>query len=172
MAGVMPRRLFPSWLRRGFQAGILAALLSCGTLFAFELSRPAPRLALPRGLDGSLILVPALLALGVLAICLPVFLAATRSEAVLGALAGFMVGADLLMAISLVFRQEVAVRALDVSWPLGVVAAVLACPIAGVGIVLGPLIGAHGFGHSAGIRAALTAVVVAVVVALGGPFVA
>jgi len=64
-----------------------------------------PRLALPQGIDGSLILVPALLALGVLAVGLPIFLAATRTEAVLGAVAGFLVAADLLMAVSFVSRS-------------------------------------------------------------------
>ena len=78
------RRLLPAWLGHGFEAGALAALLSGGTLVAFRLSGPAPRVALQQGIDGSLILVPALLALGVLAISLPIFLAATRAEASIG----------------------------------------------------------------------------------------
>jgi hypothetical protein len=170
-ASVMRRRLFPHWLRRGIQAGVLGTLLSSGTLLAFELSRPAPRAALPHGVDGSLIVVPALLALGVLATGVPVVLAATRSEAVLGAVAGYMVGADLLMLISLLFRQSVAVDSLGVSWPLGVLAAVLAFPVALAGIALGPLLEVHGFGRSAGLRALVAACVVATVVALAAPFV-
>ncbi len=166
------RRLLPSWLSRGFEAGALAGMLSCGTLVAFQFSRPAPRVELPQGIDGSLILVPALLALGVLAVCVPVFLAATRGEAVMGGLAGYMVGADLLMAISMVFPQAVAVPVLGVAWPLGVVGAVLSVPIALAGIALGPMLGDHGFGHSAGLRAAFAAAVVALIVALAGPFLA
>ncbi len=165
------RRLIPPWLRRGFEAGAIGALLSGGTLLAFQLSRPEPRLALPQGIDGSLILVPALLALGVLAVGLPIFLAATRTEAVLGAVAGFLVAADLLMAVSFVSRQLIAVHWLSRSLPLGVVAALLAIPVAVVGIVIGPLASEHGFGHSSGLRAVLAGAVVALALALIGPYV-
>ena len=166
------RRLLPAWLRRGFEAGALGALLSGGTLLAFRLSWPAPRVALPQGIDGSLILVPALLALGVLAISLPIFLAATRAEAILGALAGFMVAADLLMVVSLISRQSIFVHALSRSLPLGVVAAVLAIPAGLVGLVVGPLTTELGFGHSAGLRAAVGAAVAVLPLALVGPFAA
>jgi hypothetical protein len=167
---VEPRRLIPPWLRRGFQAGAIGALLSGGTLLAFHLSRPAPRVSLPQGIDGSLILVPALLALGVLAVGLPVFLAATRAEAIFGALAGFMVAADLLMAVSLVSRQLIAVHVLSRSLPLGVVAAVLAIPPALAGIAVGPLASEHGFGRSAGLRAVLVGAIAALAMALIGPY--
>jgi hypothetical protein len=153
------------------EAGAVGALLSGGTLLAFRLSRPAPRVALPQGIDGSLILVPALLALGVLAVGLPIFLAATRAEAILGALAGFMVAADLLMAVSFVSRQLIAVHPVSRSLPLGVVAAVLAIPVALVGIGVGPLVSEHGFGHSAGLRAVLGAAVAALAIALVWPYV-
>jgi hypothetical protein len=172
MARVERRRLLPAWLRRGFEAGALGALLSGGTLLAFRLSWPAPRVALPQGIDGSLILVPALLALGVLAISLPIFLAATRAEAILGALAGFMVAADLLMVVSLISRQSIFVHALSRSLPLGVVAAVLAIPAGLVGLVVGPLTTELGFGHSAGLRAAVGAAVAVLPLALVGPFAA
>ncbi len=165
------RRLIPPWLRRGFEAGAVGALLSGGTLVAFRLSRPAPRVALPQGIDGSLILVPALLALGVLAVGLPIFLAATRTEAILGAIAGFMVAADLLMAVSFVSSQQIAVHWLSRSMPLGVVAAVLAIPVAAVGIVVGPVASELGFGHSSGLRAVLAGAVVALALALAGPYV-
>lgn len=164
------RRLLPPWLRRGIEAGAIGALLSGGTLIAYQLSRPEPRVALPQGIDGSLILVPALLALGVLAIGLPVFLAGTRTEAILGAVVGFLVAADLLMAVSFVTRQLIAVHILSRSMPLGLVAAVLAIPVAAVGIIVGPLASEHGFGRSAGLRAVLAAAVVALAVALVGPY--
>jgi hypothetical protein len=170
MNPVERRRLLPHWLVRGFQAGFVGALLSGGTLIAFQLSRPAPRVALPQGLDGSLILVPALLALGVLAVSLPTFLAATRGEAVFGALTGFLVAADLLMAVSFVSRQLIAVHPLSRSLPLGVVAAVLAIPVAIVGIAIGQFTSEHGFGHTAGLRAVFGAGAVAVAIALAWPF--
>jgi len=166
-----PRRLLPPWLRRGFQAGAIAALLSGCTLLAFELSRPAPRVALPQGIDGSLILVPALFALGVVAIGLPIFLAATRSEATLGALAGFLVAADLLMAVSFVSRQLIAVHAVSRSYPLGVVATVLAILPALVGIAVGPIASHHGFGRAAGLRTILAGGIAALAMALVGPYV-
>ena len=171
MLGVMRRRLFPLWLRRGLEAGALAALLACGTLLAFELGRPAPRLALPSGVDGSLIVISALLALGVLAVGVPVVVAATRSEAVLGAIAGFLVGADLLMLVSLIFPQSVAVGSLGVSLPLGLLAAILAIPVALAGIVFGPLLEPLGFGRSAGLRTLFASCVAATAVALAAPFV-
>ena len=167
---VEPRRFFPPWLRRGVEAGAFGAVLSGGTLLAFHLSRPAPRVALPQGIDGSLILVPALLALGVLAVGMPIFMAATRTEAILGALAGFLVAADLLMAVSFVSRDSIAVHWLLRSMPLGVVSAALAIPVAAAGIAAGPLISRHGFGHTAGLRAVLAAAVVALVMALVGPY--
>ena len=110
-------------------------------------------------------------ALGVLAVGLPIFLAATRTEAILGAIAGFMVAADLLMAVSFVSSQQIAVHWLSRSMPLGVVAAVLAIPVAAVGIVVGPVASELGFGHSSGLRAVLAGAVVALALALAGPYV-
>jgi hypothetical protein len=170
MTGVERRRLLPPWLVHGFQVGAVAALLAGGTLLAFQLGRPAPRTALPQGLDGSLILVPALLALGVLAISLPMFLAATRSEAIFGSVTGFLVAADLLMAVSFVARQLIAVHPLSRSLPLGVVAAVLSIPVALAGIAVGQLASEHGFGHTAGMRAVLGSAALAVLIALAWPF--
>ena len=164
------RRLIPVWLSRACEAGAFSAVLSGGTLLAFHLSRPAPRVALPQGIDGSLILVPALLALGVLAVCMPIFMAATRAEAVLGALAGFIVAADLLMAISFVSRDSIAVHWLLRSMPLGVVSAALAVPVAAVGIAAGPLFSRHGFGRTAGLRAVLAASIAVLAMALVGPY--
>ena len=95
----------------------MGALLSAGTLVAFQLSRPAPRVAIPNGLDGSMILVPAVVALGLFAVCYPTFMAATRGDAVLGAVAAFLIAADALMLISLVTRDSVMVHPLARSLP-------------------------------------------------------
>jgi hypothetical protein len=163
-------RIVPHWVVRGIQAGLIGAALSLATLLAFQLSRPEPRLALPPGLDGSLILVPAILALSVLTISMPIFMAATRADAILGAVAGFLVAADLLMAVSLIARQSIAVPMLDYRLPLGVVAAVLAMPAAIVGLAAGQLLSEHGFGHKAGIRAVIAATIVGAAAALIFPF--
>ncbi len=165
------RRIIPHWLSRGVEAGLVGALLSSGTLLAFHLGRPEPRLALPQGLDGSMILVPALAAISVLALSWPIFAAATRTEALLGAIAGFLVAADLLMAVSLVARQSVEVHFLFHSLPLGVVAALLAIPPSIAGLVAGPVTSELGFGHSAGLRAVFAASLIGLLMAAIGPFV-
>lgn len=149
------RRLVPPWLRRGVEAGVVGAFISIATPVAFQASRPAPRLVIPHGLDGALILTPAVVALGILVIAYPTFLAATRGDAVLGAVTAFFVAADVLLLASLVARDAVLVHALDRSLPLGVVAAALSFPVAVVGLLIGQLTAPFGFGRSAGFRSAL-----------------
>ena len=149
------RRLIPPWLRRGFEAGAIGALLAAGTLVAFQLSRPAPRLALPNGLDSALILTPAVVALAIFAVSYPTFLAATREDAVLGVVAAFLIAADAFMLISLLARDEVLIHPLGRSLPLGVVATGVAVPAAIAGLLIGQLTAPLGFGRSAGLRSAL-----------------
>lgn len=168
----MHLRLLPApWLRRGLEAGFVGALLSGGTLVAFRFSRSDPRVLLPHGLDGALILVPALLALGVFAVSYPIFLAATRGDAVLGSVAGFLVAADLLMAVSLATGASIWVSPLSRSLPLGTVAAALAVPAGFTGLLLGQLTTPLGFGRSAGIRSALCAGAIGLALAVLGAYV-
>jgi hypothetical protein len=155
MLSMKVRRLIPPWLRRGFEAGVVGALLAAGTLVAFQLSRPAPRLALPNGLDSALILTPAVVALAIFAVSYPTFLAATREDAVLGVVAAFLIAADAFMLISLLARDEVLIHPLGRSLPLGVVATAVAVPAALAGLVIGQLTAPLGFGRSAGLRSAL-----------------
>jgi hypothetical protein len=142
-------------MRRGFEAGVIGAMLAAGTLVAFQLSRPAPRLQLPNGLDSSLILTPAVVALGIFVVSYPTFLAATREDAVLGVVAAFLIAADAFMLISLVARDEVLVHPLGRSLPLGVVAAAVSVPVALGGLLIGQLTAPFGFGRSTGLRSAL-----------------
>lgn len=167
---VSDRRLIPAWLRRGFEAGVVGALLAGGTLVAFQLSRPAPRLAIPNGLDGAMILTPAVIALGVLAVCYPTVLAATRTDAILGSVAAFLIAADALMAVSLVAHDYVLIQPLSRSLPLGVVAAGLALPAALVGLLFGQLTARLGFGRSAALRSALSAAAVSLVTVAVGSY--
>jgi len=164
----MRRPGIPAWIRRGVEAGIVGSLLAGATLLAFQLSRPAPRVALPNGLDGAMILVPAVLALGVFAVCYPTFMAATRSEAVLGSVAALLVAADLLMAVSALLRDDVVVHALGRSLPLGLVGSALALPAAVAALVAGPATAQLGFGRSAGLRAALAGAIVGLVMVAAG----
>lgn len=163
MRNVVRLRFLPPWLRRGIEAGVVGALLSVGTLAAFQLSRPAPRLALPNGIDSSLILTPAVVALGILVITYPTFLAATRGDAVLGAVTAFLVAADAFMLISFVARDEVMIHPLGRPFPLGVVAAAVAAPVALAGLLFGQLTAPFGFGRSAGLRSALGGAAVGVI---------
>lgn len=149
------RRLIAPWLRRGIEAGVVGALLADGTLVAFQLSRPAPRLALPNGLDTALIFTPAVVALAIFAVSYPTFLAATREDAVLGVVAAFLVAADAFMLISLLARDEVMIHPLGRSLPLGVVATGVALPAAIAGLLIGQLTAPLGFGRSTGLRSAL-----------------
>jgi hypothetical protein len=166
----MGRRLLAPWLRRGLQAGVIGGLLSSGTILAFHFGRPDPHLALPNGIDGALILLPAVIALGVFAVSGPVFIAATRGEAFLGAMAAFLVAADLLMGISVVVGESVYVHSLSRSMPLGTVAAALAVPVGIVGLAVGQITAPLGFGRSAGIRTAVTSAILAILVALVGAY--
>jgi hypothetical protein len=137
------------------QAGVVGALLSIGTLVAYQLARPAPRLTLPHGFDTSMILSPAVVALGILVVAYPTFLAATREDAILGVLAAFLVAADVLMLVSFVAGDQVFVHALSRSLPLGVVASAAAVPVAVVALLVGQLTAPLGFGRSAGLRSAM-----------------
>lgn len=159
-----PRRHLPPWIRHGYEAGVVGALLSCGTLVAFQYSRPLPRAFLPNGLDGAMILVPAVLALGVFCVSYPTLIAPTRSDAVMGAIAAILVAADALMLVSLISRDAVIVHPIDRSIPLGVIAAALSVPVAVVAVLAGQLGPTLGFGRSAGLRSAVAGAVLGLVV--------
>jgi hypothetical protein len=97
-------------------------------------------------------------------------MAATRSDAVLGAVAAFLVAADALMLISLWARDSVMVHPLGRSVPLGVVAAGLALPVAITALLAGPVASPLGFGKSAGLRSAIGGAVLGLVVVLAGAY--
>jgi hypothetical protein len=153
------KRVISSWLRCGVEAGVVGALLASGTLAAFHFSRPMPRLFLPQGLDGMLILAPAVVALGIFVVSYPTFLAATRSDAVMGAIAAFLIAADAFMVVSFLTHDEVLVHALGRSLPLGVVAATASLPTAVAALLIGQFTAPLGFGRSAGLRSAVTGAV-------------
>ncbi len=152
---VAQHRFLPLWLRRGLEAGVLGGLLALGTPVAFQLSRPAPRLTLPNGIDTALILTPAVVSIGILAVTYPTFMAATRREAVLGIVAALFVAADAFLLVSLVARDEVMVHPFGRSLPLGVVAIGIAVPVAVAATLIGQLTSPLGFGRSTGLRSAL-----------------
>jgi hypothetical protein len=153
------KRIIPPWLRRGAEAGVLGALLASGTVAAFHLYVVMPRMFLPPGLAGALILAPAVVALGVLIVCYPAFLAATRSDAVMGAVAAYMIAADVFMAVSFMTRDEIFIHSLGRSVSLGLVAAAASVPTAIAALLIGQFSAPFGFGRSTGLRSALAGAV-------------
>ncbi len=166
-----PRQLLVPWLRRGIEAGVFGALLSGGTILAFQFSREPPRQTLPNGLDGAMILTPAVLALAVFTVSFPAFLAATREEAVLGAVAAFLIAADLLMLVSLIVGDTILYHPVSRWLPLGVVSVMLAVPPAIIAVAVAQLTTPLGFGRSAAFRTAAVSILPSLAaVALGARF--
>ena len=90
----MPQLGLPNWLRRSFEAAIAAGLVAIVSLVGGRLSAPPEIVTVPRGISGVLLLAPSVLALGVIPVAWPTGMAATRSDALFGALAGWLIAAD------------------------------------------------------------------------------
>jgi len=158
----MGRPRLPAWLRRGLEAGIFAALLSLVTVLAlaWEQQGPGP-VILPRGLGAGLVLALPVLSLGVLAVAYPVAMAATKGDAILGAIAAWIVGADLLALATVAMGQQVLLRESGVAVPLGIVAGLFAAPAALGGLLAAELFSPLGFGRRAGRIAAIAGTAIA-----------
>jgi hypothetical protein len=154
-------RSLPPWLRRGLEAGIIAALVALVTLFGATTSSAAGRILLPAGLAGSLLLAPAVLAIGVITIGYPIAYAATRGDAILGSLLAFLLAAN---AAALLVSTQVDMDSLDRSMALGVLVGVLAVGPAIVGFGASQVLTRLGFGRRAGAFATVSSGAFAVVV--------
>ncbi len=153
-------RLSP-WLRRGLEAGLFSAVLALATVLAWRWDTAGEGLrALPVGLQGSFLMALPVLSIGVFAVAYPIGLVATRQDAILGGIAGFLVAADVLALVTVVAGLRVAVRD-EFVVPVGLLAAVLALAPAIVGLVAAQLISPVGFGRRAGGWAAIAAAAVA-----------
>ncbi len=149
----------PRWLRRALEAAIVAALVAIGNLVGARMTAGSELWALPHGATGALVLAPSVVALAVVPVGYTAAMAATRSEAILGAIVAFLVAADVT---ALVAGAPVQVGATGVALAAGILAVLLALPAAAVGAVAGQLTSPHGFGRRAGGWAALVAAVAAV----------
>jgi len=160
----------PRWLRRGLEAGLFAGLLSLLTVIAYRWDRGAAVgvATLPVGLTGSIVLALPVLAVGVFAVVYPVGLAATRLDAILGAVTGAIVAADLLALITVAAGERVAILGGVNVLPVGFLAAILATPAAVGGIAASQLFSPHGFGRRAGRIGAVAAIIVATPILLVG----
>ncbi|MDA8236473.1 MAG: hypothetical protein M0T75_01095 [Chloroflexi bacterium] len=158
----MGRLHLAAWLRRGVEAGVFAALLALVTVLslAWEGHGPGP-LRLPDGLGAGLVLALPVLSLGVLAIAYPIALAATRGDAILGAITGWVVAANVLVVVTAVMGQRILLLSAGVAIPLGVVAGLFAAPVALAGLLAAALLTPLGFGRRAGRVAAVAATLVA-----------
>jgi hypothetical protein len=160
----------PRWLRRGLEAGLFAGLLSLLTVIAYRWDRGAAVgvATLPVGLTGSIVLALPVLAVGVFAVVYPVGLAATRLDAILGAVTGAIVAADLLALITVAAGERVTILGGASVLPVGFLAAILATPAAVGGIAASQLFSPLGFGRRAGRIGAVAAIIVATPILLVG----
>jgi hypothetical protein len=159
----------PDWLRRGIEAAVIGGGVAVVSLLGTGLGRSgaeSPAVALPVGASGLLLLAPAVLALGAVAVTYPVAMAATRTDALLGAFAGFLLAAD---AVIILAGGPVSLPRTGVVVGAGVLSALIALGPAIVGIVAGQLASTLGFGRRAGGWTAAGAVV-AGLLALGVVF--
>lgn len=155
----MPQQLVPPWLRRALVAAAVSAVVAIGALAGAGLAAGGPYL-LSSGAPGALLLAPALFALGVVPIAYPVAMAATRGDAVLGAVAAFLIASDL--TIVLAGGRLVMGSGLEIG--SGLLVATLAVGPAVIGLLCGELLTPFGFGRRAGAIVAVTAALGAIAV--------
>jgi len=157
----MPRLALAPWLRRGLEAAVVAAIVAIASLAGNRLSAGGGAYPLPAGPTGALVLAPAVLALGVLTCAYPLAMAATRSDASFGALAAFLIAADLTVIFA---PDRIILGRTDIQVPGGLFVALLALGPALLGLLAGEVATPLGFGRRAGAVAAILAALVAVVV--------
>ena len=155
-----PRGFLPAWLRRGVEAGLAGAVICIASLLGSTLRAGPEMVALPSGLAGSLMLAPAVLALGVITVGYPIAFAATRSDALFGSIAAYLIAADL---VTVVAGARVALHAVGREVPVGALAVLLGMLPAVAGLVVGQIGTPLGFGR----RAAALAVASSAVVSAG-----
>jgi hypothetical protein len=163
----MRRLRLPPWLRRSLEAALIGGGVAVISLLGTGLGQggPAgPPVVLPTGPAGALVLAPALLAIGVVATTYPVAMAATRSDALLGAIAGFLLAADACVVLA---AGPVSLPRSGVALGTGLLVGLLGALPAMVGVVGGQLAAPLGFGRRAGGWTALVAVIVGLVILAG-----
>ena len=153
-------RLAP-WLRRGLEAGLFSAVLALATVLAWRWDTVGEGLrALPTGLQGTFLMALPVLSIGVFAVSYPIGLVATRQDAILGGIAGFLVAADVVALVTVASGLRVAILD-ETILPVGVVAAILALPPAIAGLLASQVLSPVGFGRRASGWGAIAAAAVA-----------
>ncbi len=136
----------PTWLRRALEAIVVATAIAAVSLLGGRVST-AQVVALPAGAAGALLLAPSVLALGVLPAAWPAAMAATRSDALFGAIAAFLIAADATVMLA---GGPVALATRDQTLPAGLLAVLLAGGPGLAAIGAGQLGSPLGFGRRAG----------------------
>jgi hypothetical protein len=162
----MSRAAVPSWLRRGLEAALVAAIVAIAPLVGSLLAGPPPH-PLPGGLGGAVMLGPSVLALAVVTSAYPVTMAATRSDALLGALAALLLAVDATLVVA---ADRIVLPDQGVEIGAGLLVAALALVPAVAGLLAGQAATPFGFGRraggiTAGVAAAAGVVVLAVAAA-------
>jgi len=159
-----PLGFLPAWLWRGIEAGVVAAVVAIASVAGSTLRAGPDPVAMPAGLAGSLILAPAVLALGVITVGYPAAMAATRMDALFGSIAASLIAADL---VTVLIGTRVALHAVDVEIPAGILVALLGTMPALAGLLAGQLGTPLGFGRRAAAVAVASSTIAATVVLLG-----
>ncbi|MEK6721271.1 MAG: hypothetical protein AABZ33_11465 [Chloroflexota bacterium] len=154
----MNRVRIPPWLRRAVEAALVAGLVATANLVGARMTAGADIWALPAGVTGALILSPSVFALAVVPTTYTVAMAATRTDAILGAIVAFLLAADVTAILA---AGPLEVGTSGVTMAAGLLALLLALPAAIVGTVAGQVVVPIGFGRRAGGWAAVTAAVAA-----------
>jgi hypothetical protein len=156
----MPRPLVPPWLRRGLEAAVVAAIVAIAS-FAFDrLGTSGGPVPLPPGPPGAVLLAPSVLAIGVITATYPVALAATRGDAILGVIAGWLVAVDLTILFT---GGHILLERAGILLPTGVLVGLVALAPLGAGLISSQLGASLGFGRRAGAIAAVASAVGALV---------
>jgi hypothetical protein len=162
----MPRALIPTWLRRGFEAALVAAVVAIASLAGDRLGAGGGPYTLPDGLAGALLLAPAVFAIGVVPAAYPIAMAPTRADALLGAAAGWLLAVDFTLLFT---GGQLALEGAGVTLPTGIVVGTLALLALIAGVIASQLAVPFGFGRRAGAVAALGSAIGALVaLALAG----
>ena len=157
----MPRVHVAPWIRRAIEAAVAAALVAIGALAGEQMSAGGTVYPVPAGMVGALVLAPPVLALGVITIAYPVAMAATRSDALMGAVAAFLVAADVT---TIVAASPFSLEGVNQQLGGGLLVALLALTPAVIGLAAGQLATPLGFGRRAGAAGAIVAAIASLVV--------
>jgi hypothetical protein len=154
----MPRPVLPPWLRRGLEAAVVAAIVAIVSLAGDRLGSGDVVTPLPDGPAGALLLAPAVVALGVLPAAYPIAMAATRSDALMGAIAGWLLAVDFTLLFS---GGQISLDAAGIVIRTGLLVGILSLVAVIAGMVSSQLGASFGFGRRAGAIAAVAAAVAA-----------